>query len=148
MIKIKHKCIKMRQKQEEHHAIVIGLDDYPVSGLASLKGPVNDAEDFYAWLCDPNGGNLAEKNIHRILSTDFKTASNTETVQPVPNQIEALFEPFVTGGLQGPCGKRLYIFAAGHGFGDPGNMGSTALYAANAKKNSPGMSRSQIMLTG
>lgn len=127
--------------KENHHAIVIGLNDYPVSGLASLKGPVNDAEDFYAWLCDPKGGNLAEKNIHRILSTDFIAETDEEvsreTVQPVPNQIEALFEPFVTKGLQGPCGERLYIFVAGHGFGDPGDMGSTALYAANARKTFP-----------
>ncbi|MCI5145853.1 MAG: hypothetical protein D3923_10065, partial [Candidatus Electrothrix sp. AR3] len=69
----------------------------------------------------------------RILSTDF----TADVAQPTPNQVESLFEPFVVKGVQGRYGKRLYIFTAGHGFGDPGNMGKTALYAANARKMFP-----------
>ncbi len=133
MVKFKHRCRKMQQKQAKHYAVVIGLDDYPVSGLPPLEGPVNDAEDFYAWLCDPQGGSLKRENIHRILSTDF----GAETARPSPNQIEVLFESFITRGMQGPCGERLYVFVAGHGFGDPGNMETAALYAANAKKKFP-----------
>ncbi len=120
-------------KRNDHHAVVIGIDDYPVSGLAPLKGPVNDAEDFYVWLRDPKGGDLQKENIHCIISKNF----STESAQPVPNQVEALFEPFITEGVQGRYGERLYIFAAGHGFGDPGDMGQTALYAANARKMFP-----------
>ena len=118
---------------KEHHAIVIGINTYPVSGLPSLKGPVNDAMDIYSWLHDAKGGHVPEENIHRILSTDF----GKDTALPFPNQIEALFEPFVTKGVQGRYGERLYIFVAGHGFGDPGDMGKTALYAANARKMFP-----------
>lgn len=117
----------------KHYAIVIGINDYPSSGLDPLKGPVNDANDFYAWLCDPDGGNLPKNNIRCITSSDFPP----QTACPTPNQVEALFEPFVLDGVQGRYGERLYIFTAGHGFGDPGDMGKTALYAANAKRTFP-----------
>ncbi len=127
----KHRCRMMSNKQ--HYAIVIGINDYPLSGLQALKGPVNDAEDFYAWLRDSAGGNLPESNIQRILSSDFRA----EDVLPTPNQVESLFEPFIVNGVQGRYGERLYIFAAGHGFGDPADIGNTALYAANAKRMFP-----------
>ncbi|WP_339136281.1 MAG: caspase family protein [Candidatus Electrothrix sp. GW3-4] len=119
--------------KNEHHAIVIGINHYPVSGLSALKGPVNDAEDFSAWLRDPQGGNVPQAHIHSILSSDFAQ----DAALPFPNQVETLFEPFITKGVQGRCGERLYIFVAGHGFGDPGDMGTTALYAANAQKMFP-----------
>jgi hypothetical protein len=119
--------------KSKHHAIVIGMNSYPVSGLSPLKGPVNDAEDFSAWLRDPQGGNVPEEHINSILSTDFPQDASL----PFPNQIEALFEPFITKGVQGKYGERLYIFVAGHGFGDPGDMETTALYAANARKMFP-----------
>lgn len=131
MFPFKHRCRMMSNKQ--HYAIVIGINDYPLSGLAPLKGPVNDAEDFYAWLRDPTGGNLPESNIRRILSSDF----SAEEARPIPNQVEALFEPFIVNGVQGRQGERLYIFVAGHGFGDPGDISQTALYAANAKRMFP-----------
>ncbi|XOF32709.1 MAG: caspase family protein [Candidatus Electrothrix sp. YB6] len=121
----------MQPKQEEHHAVVIGINEY--SEYPALKGPVTDAEDFYAWLCDQEGGNLPEENIRRLLSSESGIEQNALT----PNRIEALFEPFVTAGVQGRFGERLYVFIAGHGFGDAGDMGRTALYAANAKKLFP-----------
>lgn len=127
--------------KNEHHAVVIGLDNYPVIPLPPLKGPVNDAEDFSAWLRDPHGGNVPEENIHCLVSTDFgknaEQQAGKDAIQPSPNQIEVLFEPFVSKGVQGRYGERLYIFVAGHGFGDPGDMGTTALYAANAQKMFP-----------
>lgn len=131
------RCLQRLQRRigmkKEHHAIVIGINSYPVSGLPALAGPVNDAEDFFAWLRDPQGGNVPEEHIQRIVSTDF----DKDAALPFPNQIEALFEPFITKGVQGRCGERLYIFVAGHGFGDPGDMGTTALYAGNAQKMFP-----------
>lgn len=119
---------------KQHHAIVIGINDYPGSGLESLKGPVNDAREFNAWLRDPAGGNLPTANIRQILSSDFPA----QAACPTPNQVEALFEPFIADYYDGKKeGERLYIFAAGHGFGDPGDMSRTALYAANAKRMFP-----------
>ncbi|MCI5193118.1 MAG: hypothetical protein D3915_08300 [Candidatus Electrothrix sp. AU1_5] len=122
-----------RGQQSQHHAIVVGINSYPVSGLAALQGPVNDAKDFLGWLRDPHGGNVPEAQIQSILSSDFAQ----DAALPFPNQIEILFEPFITKGVQGRYGERLYIFVAGHGFGDPGDMGTTALYAANARKMFP-----------
>ncbi len=137
MFPFKHRCWLKPEKiimpNSEHHAIVIGINDYPWVGLPPLKGPVNDAKEFHAWLRDPAGGNLLESNIHCILSSDFPP----ENAQPTPNQVEVLFEPFIVKGVQGRQGERLYIFAAGHGFGDPYDMNKTALYAANAKKMFP-----------
>jgi hypothetical protein len=119
---------------KQHYALVIGINDYPLSGLEPLKGPVNDANDFYAWLCDPEGGNLPTKNIQRIVSSDYPA----HAACPTPNQVEALFEPFISDYYDGKKeGERLYIFAAGHGFGDPNDMGKTALYAANVKNMFP-----------
>lgn len=118
---------------KQHHAIVIGINSYPQLGQGSLEGPVNDANDFYDWLRDPEGGDVPAGNIRRILSTDF----GPQTACPTPNQVEALFEPFILNGGQGKLGERLYIFAAGHGFGDPHDMNKTALYAANAKMMFP-----------
>lgn len=123
----------MMPNKQKHYAIVIGINDYPLIGLDSLKGPVNDANDFYDWLRDPEGGDVPISNIRRILSTEF----GQQTASPTPNQVEALFEPFVVDGVQGRVGDRLYIFAAGHGFGDPSDIGKTALYAANAKRIFP-----------
>ena len=119
--------------KNEHHAIVIGLNDYPESGLAALKGPTNDAEDFVAWLRDAQGGNVPEENIRCLLSGEVEK----DAALICPNRIEALFEGFVTKGVQGRFGERLYIFVAGHGFGDPGDMGTTALYAPNAQRMFP-----------
>jgi hypothetical protein len=137
MFPFKHRCWLKPEKimpNSEHHAIVIGINDYPLSGLAPLEGPVNDAKEFYVWLRDPEGGNLPESNIRRILSSDFPS----EEAQPTPNQVEALFEPFISNYyIDKKEGERLYIFAAGHGFGDPDEMDRTALYAANAKKMFP-----------
>lgn len=117
---------------KQHHAVVIGINDYP--GLKSLKGPVNDVREFLAWLLDPKGGNLPAANIRQILSSDFPAQSGG----PTPNQVEALFEPFIANYYDGKKeGERLYIFVAGHGFGDPSDMSRTALYAANAKPMFP-----------
>ncbi len=119
---------------KQHHAIVIGINDYPGIGLEPLKGPVNDAREFQAWLLDPKGGNLPAANIRQILSADFPVQASC----PTPNQVEALFEPFIANYYDGKKeGERLYIFAAGHGFGDPSDMSRTALYAANAKQLFP-----------
>lgn len=116
----------------EHYAIVIGINDYALDAM-DLAGPVNDAQDFYQWLIAPNGANIAPEKVSCILSTDFMG----ERAHPTPDEIEVMFEPFIIGGTQGRYGKRLYIFAAGHGFGDPHDMRSTAIYAANAQKQFP-----------
>jgi hypothetical protein len=118
----------------KHHAIVIGINDYPLIGLPSLKGPVNDANDFCAWLRDPAGGNLPPENIRRVLSSDAPSGS----LFPTPNQAESLFERFIGDYYDGKKeGERLYVFASGHGFGDPSDISKTALYAANARKMLP-----------
>lgn len=40
----------------DDYALVIGIDHYPT--FRCLRGPVADADDFYKWLIDPDGGGL------------------------------------------------------------------------------------------
>lgn len=122
---------------EEHYAIVVGINTYP--DLGNLNAPVADAEAFYAWLRKPDGGNLQAQNIRLLRTTDFPVAEPpvADKAHPIPNEIDVLFQPLVMQGTQGRVGERIYIFMAGHGFSDPQNMDSAALYAANAQKLFP-----------
>ena len=125
--------------QTDHYAIVVGITTYPDSSLPNLKGPVRDAEIFCEWLTDPDCGDLDMQNIECLLTTNFHPPDPTgpQDAHPIPNEIDALFEKFVSKGLQGRVGKRLYIFVAGHGFSDPQDTETNCLYAANARSYFP-----------
>ena len=45
-------------------AIVVGINEYPGSGLGPLKGAVADACDFADWALDPTGGNVAPERLY------------------------------------------------------------------------------------
>lgn len=118
----------------DDHAIVVGINTYP--GLSSLSGPCIDAQEFTGWLQAPGGGEVPANNIHTLLSTDFHPPepNDVSDVHPVEEEVNSLFRPLVSRGLmEGRVGRRLYIYLAGHGFSDSADMGSAALYAANAE---------------
>lgn len=125
--------------KSNHYAIVVGITTYPDPSLKDLRGPVRDAEAFYQWLIDPTGGDLDAQNVKCLLTTDFHPPDPTgpHDAHPIPNEIDALFEQFVSQGLQGRVGERLYIFAAGHGLSNPQNMEANGLYTANARMSIP-----------
>lgn len=126
----------------DDHAIVIGITSYP--GLTSLEGPLNDIDLFTTWLKKKHGGNLPSKNIKtcsslRCLSKKFDPASweSIQDARPHSEDIGKLFRPFLEKGLQRKkAGRRLYIYASGHGFARSAdsykNFQDTALYTANA----------------
>ena len=119
---------------KDDHAIVVGINEYPE--LTSLKGPCTDAKRFAEWLADPDGGNVPKGNIRVLMTTDFHPPgpSDVNDVHPVEDEINQLFRPIVKNGVEnGHVGRRLYIYMAGHGFADPLNMDTAALYAANAE---------------
>jgi len=125
--------------KNDHYAIVVGISTYPDPSLKDLQGPVSDARAFCQWLRDPTGGDLDAQNIKCLLTTDFHPPDPTgpQDAHPIPNEIDVLFEQFVSQGLQGRIGERLYIFAAGHGFSDTQNVENNSLYAANARGSFP-----------
>ncbi len=119
---------------ENDHAIVVGIGIYP--GLSPLEGPCEDAKDFYDWLIDPDCGDVPPANVEQLLSTDFHPPdpAGIQDVHPLEEEVSALFRPHVQKGIaKMPAGRRLYIYMAGHGFGDPDDMNSVALYAADAE---------------
>jgi uncharacterized caspase-like protein len=123
----------------DHYAIIVGITTYPDASLKDLRGPVRDAKEFCQWLVDPAGGDMDEQNIKCLLTTDFHPPDPTgpQDAHPIPNEIDALFEKYVSRGLQGRVGERLYVFVAGHGFSDPQDIETNCLYAANARSYFP-----------
>jgi hypothetical protein len=75
----------------DDHAIVVGVTEYP--GLVSLKGPENDACDFYNWLVDRAG----KKNVRLIVTSKFRPPFTSATdARPISEQfqreVERLFD--------------------------------------------------------
>ena len=115
----------------EDHGIVIGIERYP--GISDLKGPCNDAERFHDWLVDPARGGVDPANVEMIRSTDFPEPTSVDDAHPVLSEISTLFRPHAEKAAQHEhTDGRLFIFAAGHGFADPQNMETSALYSAEA----------------
>jgi len=130
----------------DDHAILVGISNYPA--LEPLKGPCRDALDFLDWLLDPAGGDVAPANVKGLLSSNDVSQDDhamlecitkfsppdpkdLSTAHPRADEIERLFDSFLrrTGAR---VGRRLYIFLAGHGFSDPIEINSAALYGADA----------------
>lgn len=117
----------------DDRAIVVGIRLYP--GFSRLDGPSNDAEAFRDWLVDASGGAVDPANVALLLTSSFHPPdpAGVTDAHPVEDEINALFRPLLPeAALQRRIGRRLYIFLAGHGFGDPTDMQTAALYAANA----------------
>ena len=100
-------------------AIVIGISRYQY--LPPLQGPANDALAFSAWLGDPQGGRLAESDIRLLTSDQF---ASTESPRPALSDVDDAFGLiFQTDPQRGWKGRRLYIYAAGHGFSSQDRVG-------------------------
>jgi hypothetical protein len=87
-------------------------------------------------LADDGGGAVPHDKLTLLITTDFHPPGPTgvNDVHPVENEVNNVFRPLVMAGLhQGRVGRRLYIYMAGHGFSDPADMDSAALYAADAE---------------
>jgi hypothetical protein len=86
-------------------AVVIGVDDY--KQLPPLKGPINDANAFKAWLLNPAGGDVPEANCKFIPST--------HPYRPIQDEIDDALEEIIM--LNDGSFRRFYFFFAGHGIG-------------------------------
>lgn len=129
---------------KDDHAIVVGVTEYP--GLVSLKGPENDACDFYDWLIDRTGGQVPKKHVRLIVTSKFRPpfASAIDarpTSEQFQREVERLFDEGerrleATGSRR--IGRRLYLFLAGHGCVPKLTEEQTALLMANATRRRTG----------
>jgi hypothetical protein len=113
----------------EDHAIVIGIRRYPMFGKSErdardLKGPDQDAAAIYEWLTDPNKGGVPPDHVTYIRSQDFPDPF-PDNIQAEPTEqkfMEALNKLHALGQKNDQqnkgtrIGRRLYIYASGHGF--------------------------------
>lgn len=123
---------------ERDYAIVIGISRY--AGLAGdsgeaahLEGPDNDADAVSDWLLDPDGGNLVDRNVVVIKSSDFRADDSRPRAAFIQEKFEWL-ENQVRANAAGedrpPVGRRLYLYLSGHGFTQKVDEGM--LFTANA----------------
>lgn len=142
----------------EDYAIIIGLQHYPglddsQNGQPALKGPENDAREFYKWAISPNGGNVPngsngqESHVSLILSSDHLPPPGAldvfDTAKPAFVEVVRAFRSLRalsvanSKALKGPrVGRRLYVFMSGHGiapraFAGSKVKGEAALLLAN-----------------
>lgn len=134
----------------EDYGIVIGLKHYPGiddpdNGQPPLEGPENDAQAFYDWLIDKDGGYVPEKHVERILSSQYPMVDDLLQAKPVVTDVQNAFMRLAIqsrdnakkgAGLR--VGRRLYIFMAGHGiapdrYGENKAEWEAALLMANAE---------------
>jgi hypothetical protein len=116
----------------DDYALVIGIDHYPewADGKKSLKGPVNDATDFEAWLRAADGGGLPHANVQTIKST-------AEALGPLQPAIDAGFKA-IRDLSAGKPRRRFYFYFAGHGHSPATAAGRQALCLANWSTDAPG----------
>lgn len=123
-------------------AIIVGVKHYWDPLLNTLEGPVSDAESFYRWLIDKDGGNIPvneqpdQNNPSRIrlVSSSGQPAKPSEARPTGDDIYGAGFD--ITSWLEkrNESGRRLYIYMSGHGC-TPQNAEqaeSVALLMANA----------------
>jgi hypothetical protein len=97
-------------KNDNDYAVVVGIDDYPA--YRSLKGAVNDAKDFAAWLCDQfGGGGLPPENCKTVYSV-------TNPLAPLQQQVDEAFKAILRSVPIGKRAHRLYIYFSGHGMAE------------------------------
>jgi uncharacterized caspase-like protein len=120
------------------YAVVVGIDRYPWIG--NLEGAENDAHAVVQWLEDPAGGDVPKGQIQTICSSDYDDQDEDELYRPTSSDVyrpfERLFELAREREDDGPLGRRLYIFMAGHGVS--AEPVETTLLTANANSESMG----------
>src|ERR1044071_920482 len=61
--------------------VVVGVEHYP--HFRSAPGAIRDAQAFYDWLCDPDGGGVDPRNAKLV-------QSNLEARTPVQDEIDQM----------------------------------------------------------
>ena len=107
-------------ERPEDFAIVIGISEY--EELPALRGSAADAEAFALWLADTEvGAGIPKGNILLLVAQNDPKAGLA--------QLQNAFEEVYERHLDRP-GRRLYVYASGHGYSNEGV--GTVLMAADA----------------
>lgn len=123
---------------EHDHAIVIGIRRYadaedPSHWITNLNGPDNDAKAIADWLRRPDGGGLPHDNVRLIRSADAQDPDEPRQTT-IAEALDELAD-LPGGAYQGYAGRRLYVYASGHGLAR--DVGEAALLTAEARKATP-----------
>jgi hypothetical protein len=117
------------------YALVVGVDRYPAIG--NLSGAEADAQAFYGWVTDPQGGGVLPTNATRVVSSIYQPAAAVDDELPAKQQIERFFTEVENiaqknnaAGQGLKTGRRLYMFFAGHGFAP--SLDTSGVLMANA----------------
>lgn len=121
---------------DNDYALVVAIQHYREGGPATLDGPINDAEDFVAWLTTI--GAVPPNNVFPyVLKSD--EAANSPKIHEIWELITTLTGPNPSQRTE-KIGRRLYIFLAGHGVGEELDAGSllTVETAGDIAEHLPG----------
>jgi len=124
----------------DDYGIVVGITKYP--NISSLEGPERDAEEFYDWLTSPTGGDVPSDRVKKIVSSAFQPLPPAAPVplpaQEVTQAFDDLHAEALATGIPKRLGRRLYVYAAGHGaalpFAADPERNDAAFLVANATK--------------
>jgi hypothetical protein len=123
-----------------HYAVVVGINRYP--GISDLGGARADADQFAAWLVDPEGGALPDENVKRVSVTEDDEAGydSADAARPTGDEVDTALKHVRNGLLRKLEAdatlwdhSRIYLYFAGHGFAPQGGEG--ALFLANAERD-------------
>jgi uncharacterized caspase-like protein len=130
--------------QPDDYAIVIGIGRYPGFGsneteANDLNGPDDDAKAIYDWLVAPDKGGVLPANAKLIRSADFPPAPQALKARPHREAIVEAFDELESAAQQNDqqgnglrVGRRLYLYASGHGFAQRRKEG--CVFVANATR--------------
>ena len=123
----------------DEHAIVVGIQRSPMFGMTEddandLRAPDTDAAGIHDWLIDPAGGNVPPDNVKLIRSQDFPNAAEPQqaAITNAFDELDRIAGRNDRNGLGRRVGRRLYLYASGHGFAKRRTEG--ALFMANATR--------------
>src|SRR5581483_5256381 len=98
----------------DDYAVVVGINDYSPPPFGPLNGPVNDAQDFIAWLKAPEGAGLPASHVDPYVELSDATVPRP-TWSHVQQALNRVLNLAPADPAQSRIGRRIYIFLAGHG---------------------------------
>ena len=125
----------------DDRGIVVGITTYP--DISPLQGPEQDAEEFYDWLTSSAGGDVPPDHVDKFVSSEFQLAPPAAPVRLPAQEVAQAFDrlhaaALGTSGIPRRLGRRLYVYAAGHGaalpFSADPERSDAALLVADATK--------------